>query len=192
MTSRNETSEISSDKPLNSLEKSPESPLWGNIFRSLINKKDQSKIDVLSGIPIFKDLNKRELRVVTDFLYDRSYEKGEDIFLTDQPGAAMFIIKSGKVQIVVESEVDTATELAVLREGDFFGEIALLDNSPRSATARALANTELLAIFRADLDKLILNEPFIAARVMKQLAIVIGIRLKETNKQLGLLSQTDR
>ncbi len=163
-------------------------PLWGNIFQSLNTSKDQSRIDIISGIPVFRELKKRELHIVTHILYDRSYEAGEDIFLQDQPGAAMFIITSGRVRILIDRDNNTTAELAELREGDFFGEIALLDNSPRSATARAATKTELLAIFRADLDKLIHNEPFIAARIMKQLAIIIGIRLKETNKQLGMLS----
>lgn len=162
-----------------------QSPIWSNIFRSLISKSEQDRIDIIAEIPIFKDLNRRELRKVTDFLYERYYEAGEDIFLADQPGAAMFIITSGRVQILFENDNGEPAELAELQNGDFFGEIALLDNSPRSATARAASKTELLAIFRADLDKLMLNEPYIAARIMKQLAIVIGARLKETNKQFS-------
>lgn len=164
-----------------------DSPVWGNVFRSFISQKEHSKIDIISRIPIFKDLSRKELRIVADILYDRGYETGEDVFITDQPGAAMFIIKSGKVQILIDAEDGNQTQIAILDEGDFFGEIALLDNSPRSATARAATKTELLAIFRADLDKLMHNEPYIAARIIKQLAIVIGIRLKETNRQLGNL-----
>ncbi len=170
-----------------SAKKTP-SPLWGNVFQSLMKHKDQTRIDLISEIPIFQDLSRRELRTVSEILYDRTYEAGEDIFLADQPGAAMFIITSGKVTILLDSEAEhQTTTLAELGEGDFFGEIALLDNSPRSATARAITKTTMLAIFRADLDKLILNEPYIAARIMRQLAIVIGMRLKETNKQVARL-----
>ena len=175
---------------MNQSEKKSRNPLWGNIFQSLMKQKDQTKIDQISGIPIFQDLNRRELRTVSEMLYDRSYEAGEDIFLTDQPGAAMFIITSGRVHILLDHESgESATPIAELEEGDFFGEIALLDNSPRSASARAVTKTNVLAIFRADLDKLILNEPYIAARIMKQLAIVLGMRLKETNKQVARLSK---
>lgn len=164
-------------------------PLWANVFRNLNKAKEQSKIDLISRIPIFKDLNRRELRTVTDFLYDRTYESGEDIFLADQPGAAMFIITSGRVNILIDHDDGTSTELAKLQDGDFFGEIALLDSSPRSANARAAEKTRMLSIFRADLEKLMYNEPFIAAKIIKHLAIIIGLRLKETNKQLRNLSQ---
>ncbi len=168
-------------------------PLWGNVFQSLIKKKDHSRIDLISKIPIFQELSPRELRTVSEILFDRVYEAGEDIFLTDQPGAAMFIITSGRVRILVENDDETGDSiLAELEEGDFFGEIALLDSSPRSATARAVTKTELLAIFRADLDKLIMNEPYIAARIMKQLAIVIGMRLKETNRQFTSIASKTR
>lgn len=172
-------------------EKNDPSPLWGNVFKSFMKKKDQSRVDLISDIPIFQDLSRRELRTVTEILYDRTYEAGEDVFVADQPGAAMFIITSGEIHILIEKNDDSVTTLAKLKEGDFFGEIALLDNSPRSATARAATKTTLLAIFRADLDKLMLNEPFIAARIMKQLAIVIGLRLKETNNQIRRMSQPE-
>lgn len=172
-------------------EKNKQDPFWGNVFKTLT--KDEKTVDakLLSKIPIFKNLNKKELKTVSDILYDRKYEAGEAIFLMNQPGAAMFIIKSGRVEICLETPEGNKTVLAVLDEGNFFGEIALLENSPRSASAFALSNTELLAVFRSDLDKLISKEPFIAAKVMKQLAVVIGVRLKETNKMLNKGAKRD-
>jgi CRP/FNR family transcriptional regulator, cyclic AMP receptor protein len=160
-------------------------PFWGNLFQGL--KQSENGIDskLLSTIPIFKGLTRKELRVVSDILYQRRYEAGEDIFLIHQPGAAMFIIKSGNVNIQIETDQGENVILAELKEGEFFGEIALLENSPRSATATAVTNTDLLTVFRADLDKLISREPMIAAKIMKQLAVVVGIRLKETNKLLN-------
>lgn len=171
--------------------KESQDPFWGNVFKS--GKSDDSGIDskLLGKIPIFKNLTGRELKAVSEILYDRKYEAGESIFLMNQPGAAMFIIKSGRVQICIEGENENRAVLAELEEGNFFGEIALLENSPRSASAYALTNTELLAVFRSDLDKLISKEPYIAAKIMKQLAVVIGVRLKETNKMLNQQSQKD-
>ncbi len=157
-------------------------PLWSNIFKSLFREKEGVDTELLGSIPIFKNLSRRELNIVSSILFERHYEAGESIFLMHQPGAAMFIIKTGEVEIQLEHDDDENLVLAKLEPGDFFGEIALLENSPRSATAYASTNTDLLAIFRTDLDKLIEKEPFIAAKIMKQLAIVVGVRLKETNK----------
>lgn len=166
-------------------------PFWGNVFKSLSGEGKSVDSKLLGKIPIFKNLTKRELKTVSEILYDRKYEAGESIFLMNQPGAAMFIIKSGAVQICLERPDDTQIVLAELEEGNFFGEIALLENSPRSASAYAMSNTELMAVFRSDLDKLVSKEPLIAAKMMKQLAVVIGVRLKATNKMLNEGSITD-
>lgn len=166
-------------------------PFWGNLFKGLLSSENEAETDLLARIPIFKELSKRELRTVGGVLYDRNYEAGENIFKMHQPGAAMFIIKKGRVQIVLDEDDENPTVLAELNEGNFFGEIALLENSPRSASAYAVTNTELLAVFRSDIEHLMQREPYIAARIMKQLAVVIGIRLKETNKLLSKSSAED-
>jgi CRP-like cAMP-binding protein len=155
--------------------------LWGNIFDKFIFSKSFDKLEVLKKIPLFAELNKPELKVISKIVYERDFEAGELMFKTGQPGAAMFIIKKGKVSIFQETSEGEAAELTKLKDGEFLGELALLDNSPRSASARALKNTHTLALFREDINGLIETRPFLAAKVMKQLAIVIGIRLKATN-----------
>lgn len=161
-------------------------PFWGNIFKSFNSSEELELYHILKDIPLFKDLSKRELQKVSNILHERTYQINEYIFQMHQPGAAMFIIKSGKVKIIFESEKEEEPiELATLVEGDFLGELALLDNSPRSASAKAMQKTDLLAIFRADLEKLLMTEPVIGAKIVRQLAVVIGLRLKATNEQLS-------
>lgn len=166
-------------------EKKGVNPFWGNIFKSLGRDDDGSLYKILKKIPLFSDLTKGEIRKVSNILHDRKYLVDEYVFQMHQPGAAMFIIKKGKVKILFESETEDDIQLAVLGEGDFLGELALLDNSPRSASAKALEKTEMLAIFRADLEKLLMTEPVIGAKIVRQLAVVIGLRLKATNEQLS-------
>lgn len=163
-------------------------PFWGNIFKSLYNADELNLFKILKKIPLFKDLTKGELRKVANILHDRNYQVNEYIFQMHQPGAAMFIIRSGKVKILYESDTEDDIELAILGEGDFLGELALLDNSPRSASAMAMVKTEMLAIFRADLEKLLMTEPAIGAKIIRQLAVVIGLRLKATNEQLSKIN----
>ncbi len=163
-------------------------PFWGNIFKSLYNADELNLFKILKRIPLFKDLSKRELRKVANILHERNYQVNEYVFQMHQPGAAMFIIKTGKIKILYESDTEDDIELAVLGEGDFLGELALLDNSPRSASAMAMEKTEMLAIFRADLDKLLMTEPGIGAKIIRQLAVVIGLRLKATNEQLSKIN----
>lgn len=159
-------------------------PLWGNIFDALKISKQESEIDILKKIPIFQDLKNKDLALVSKILYERKYETGEYMFETGQPGAAMFIIKEGVVQITRNSKSGEELVLANISTGDFVGELALLDSSPRSASAYVIKNTIAMAIFRSDLEKLFDSNPDLGNKVMRRLATVIGLRLKATNDLL--------
>ncbi|MFH1723947.1 MAG: cyclic nucleotide-binding domain-containing protein [Elusimicrobiota bacterium] len=158
--------------------------LWDNVFRKGKDAGKVSKVQFLKTFPLFEGLNKRELGRVADIVYDRTYEEGEFIFEMQQPGAAMFIIKSGEVDIIVPQGHGKHLTLATLGPRDFLGELALLDNSPRSASAVATRRTEAMAFFRADLNKLLYTDPVIGCKIFKAFSLIIGIRLKITNEQL--------
>ena len=143
---------------------------------------------VLRGVPIFEDLSRRELQRLRAILHTRSYKRGEFVFEYGQPGAAMFVIRSGEVAITLPDDDDDPTNdlvLATLTDGQFLGELALLDDSPRSASARCEKATEALAFFRSDLNKLLETDPAIGSKIYKALAVFIGKRLKAMNEQLS-------
>jgi CRP-like cAMP-binding protein len=96
----------------------------------------------------------------------------------------MFIIRSGEINIVDHDEDHQENVIATLGNNSFFGELALLDDSARSASAIATTQTDIFAFFRADLDRLLDAVPHIGLKVYRALAIIIGIRLKTTNEQL--------
>ena len=164
------------DKKINSL--------WGNIFSRDRDLKNSTTIDVLLRSMLFHNLSRRELKKVAHIIHERSYIAGEYLFEKDQPGTAMFIIKSGLIKIVVSTQAGHEVELATLHSDDFVGELALLDDSPRSASAKAVDPTEALAFYREDLNKLLDTSPEIASKIFKELAVIIGQRLKSTNEQL--------
>jgi CRP/FNR family transcriptional regulator, cyclic AMP receptor protein len=157
---------------------------WGNIFANIKSRKQITNIEVLQLCPIFQHLTNRELKKVSGLIYERKYLAGEYLFEKDQPGTAMFIIKSGLVSIVVPGRDGEETALATLKPEDFFGELALLDDTPRSASAKAVEKTETLAFFREDLTELLTTYPIIASKIFKDLSIMIGRRLKASNEQL--------
>lgn len=161
------------------------SSLWHNIFKNDEDRDDASIVQILRKIPLFEHLTRRELRIVSKLVYRRNYHPDEQIFQINQPGAAMFIVKKGSINIVLPGEGDTETLLANLGQGTFFGELALLDSSPRSATAKAAENTEAIAFFRSEFNRLLNMYPAIGIKVMKKLALIIGQRLKATNEQLS-------
>ncbi|MCF8261241.1 MAG: cyclic nucleotide-binding domain-containing protein [Melioribacteraceae bacterium] len=158
--------------------------LWGNIFPSSGDDGKDSLIKILKEVPLFRELRKSELRSISKIMYERNFEKGEYMFETGQPGAAMFIIIEGEVKIIKIDNDGEELDLATLSEGEFLGELALLDSSPRSASALITERTKAMAIFREDLHKLLETDPQLGGKVMKQLAVIIGIRLKATNNLL--------
>ena len=127
--------------------------LWQALGRWKRSSSELDRIQFLKTVPFFDRLSKRQLKRVSDIIFERTYDIDESIFEEGQPGAAMFLILDGKVAIEICRETNT-TQLAVLEKGAFFGEMALLDDTPRSANARALERTRTLALYRNDLTGL--------------------------------------
>jgi CRP/FNR family cyclic AMP-dependent transcriptional regulator len=157
--------------------------LWSDYSKEL-SPNNKSLIEILKQIPLLSKLSKRELKIISKFAYERNYEINEFVFQTGQPGAAMFIIKTGEVKIVKQNANGEYVEIALLEKGDIFGELALLDNSPRSAGALVSKPTNAIAIFREDLNKLLETHPEIGGKIMMHLAIITGKRLKDTTSHL--------
>ncbi len=166
-------------------------PLWGTIHSRFRTLRRIDNNEVLKLCPIFQHLTRRELKKASRLIYERSYQAGEYLFEKGQPGTAMFIIKSGMVKITVPG-TEAEGELATIMPEDFLGELALLDDTPRSASAMAVEKTEALAFFREDLNELIDTYPVIAVKIMRDLSVIIGQRLKAANEQLMSRAGQDR
>lgn len=111
----------------------------------------------------------------------RSYQKSEIIFEEGSTGNEMYLIHSGKVLLSVKQGKSEPVKLAVLNPGDFFGEMALVDDCCRSATASALEdNTQLIALDKAKFLYMVQQQPQFALSVMH----ILCQRLRDLNKQL--------
>jgi CRP-like cAMP-binding protein len=121
-------------------------------------------------MPLFRGLDDDALESIARGLRTRRFRRGEVIFHLGDPGDALFIVSSGAVKITLPSETGDEAILATLRPGDFFGELALLDGAPRSATAAALEPTETLVLPRQRFRELIATEPVIRDALLASLA----------------------
>ena len=155
--------------------------LWETLGRWKRSSPELDRIQFLKTVPFFDRLSNRQLKRVSDIMFERSYDADESIFEEGQPGAALFLILDGKVAVEIYRETST-TRLAVLESGAFFGEMALLDDTPRSANARALEPTRALALYRNDLNGLRHRHPRTACQIYRSLASMIGDRLRSTNE----------
>jgi len=154
-----------------------EDTMWGNIFRKE-TQNEASIYTVLSNIPIFCDLNKKELRAIERILHRRTYKSEETIFREGDPGVGMYIIEKGRVNIILGKEQKL---LAVISDGEFFGEIALLSETPRTAGAIAVSETSILGFFQSDLFGLVETNPRLGNKILNRLAQMIADRLRFSN-----------
>lgn len=156
-------------------------PVWSNFFK----KSDKLIIEYLKEVPVFEGLSVAELRKVESFIYKRKFVKNEFVFHQNEPGAGMYIIIKGKVKIALETP-EGLQELAVLNNGDFFGDMSLLDKSSRSAAAIADADEViLLSFFRGDLKAIIQEHSGLGAKILWNVGTVLAERLRKNNELLN-------
>ncbi|MGC9362013.1 MAG: cyclic nucleotide-binding domain-containing protein [Candidatus Syntrophosphaera sp.] len=132
-------------------------------------------------IGLFTGLEKEKVRDFTQNLKTVKYKKGDSIMLENESGSCLYIIKKGRVEVnkALESAETPFAQLSVMEEGDFFGEMSLLNDTPRSAKIIALENVELLEIPKDDFINLSLSQP----AVMFNLIRILSSRLRVTNER---------
>jgi len=125
-----------------------------------------------------------ELRVLEKVVHMRTFQPAETIFVENEPGAGMYVIQSGRVNVLLNHKTGSPIILAELEKGDFFGEMALLGDSARSATAVAQEACELIGFFYPDLIEIINLHPRIGGKISLGLARTLADRLRYTSEQL--------
>ena len=130
--------------------------------------------ELLSKVSLFQFLSPEELAPIASSLALRAYEAGQVIFHKDDPGTTLQIIAAGSVKIYLPSEGGEAAPLAVLKVGDYFGELALLDGGPRTASAAALSRTAILTLgMRDEFLRFITTHPQGTAAIFQAMAALI-------------------
>ncbi len=137
-------------------------------------------LDLLRSVPLFQFLGPRELVDVAARMGLSTYEAGKVIFSKDDPGTTLQIIAGGSVRLFIPAESGEEAPLAVLKAGDFFGELALLDGGSRTASAMAIGRTAVLTLERDEFLRFVTTYPQAAAAVFRALASLI----RNQNEQL--------
>ncbi len=168
-------------------------PLWRHVFRRLQervrngrNEEETAACKLLRKVPIFQELSGRELHKIEEMLYGpRDWRAGEVIINQGDPGMGMYIVASGQVRIVQKGDDGFEKQLATLTRGDLLGAHALIDESPRPASAYAVQPCSLFVFCRPDLLELIdINLP-LALKILDGLAQAISTDLLEVIEKLS-------
>ena len=137
-----------------------------------------NNVDFLKHVRLFEDLDKKSLEAIANAAVEQSYTAGQDIVRQGDTGVGAFIIRSGRVE-TLQDRNGTERRLGEMKTGDVFGEMALMDEFPRSATVRALEPTTCLGIQRWHFKGILESHPQIALALLP----VLTRRLRNAEKE---------
>jgi len=147
---------------------------------------DENKIEQLREFSLFQMLDMEELKTVSSILSEKMYAGGMPVFKERDQGDAMYVIASGSVKIS-KDEGGIEKELVTLQTGDFFGEVALFEYVPRTATATTLEDATILGVTREKFDNFFAQSPQIVAKILYRMMEEMSRRLrKKTTASDGL------
>ncbi len=135
----------------------------------------------LKKIPLFSDLQARELAAIGSILRERVFPAGEVIIQEGSPGDTLFLVMSGRVKVIKEMDSPNPILLAEIGPEEWFGEMALFDRQPRSASVVAAEETHLLELGRFEFEETMREFPGIAIHACQ----VFTRRLRELQEKLG-------
>ncbi|MBT9545216.1 MAG: Crp/Fnr family transcriptional regulator [Candidatus Sericytochromatia bacterium] len=133
---------------------------------------------------LFNNLSKEELTQLAQIARERRFDRGQVIFYEGDLGGSLYIIVTGSVKIVIMADDGREHILGLLHQGDFFGEVSLIDGEPRSATAIALDNVSVVMISRDDFIRLLRENPEMSLKIM----VTLCERLRKTDKHVESLA----
>jgi diguanylate cyclase (GGDEF)-like protein len=143
----------------------------------------------LRGIDIFAGLGEAELAALASKMRRRSYDPGEAVFREGEAGDELFVVTSGLVSVSLRSGDAEDIELSRMGAGSFFGEMAILERAPRSATCSAVERTECLVLEAGDFEALIREEPAAAVGMLERMLEIAADRLLNTGSFLSQMVQ---
>lgn len=146
-----------------------------------------SVTDILRKVPLFGQLAPPDLDRVAEIARERSYPRNSVILFEDDPGDALYVVAQGQVKVVLIGEDGREVILSVMGEGEFFGEMALIDDEPRSAHVIAMEDSSLLVIRREDFQDLLQQTPGIGLVLLRELSR----RLRRVDEKVGSLVLLD-
>jgi CRP/FNR family cyclic AMP-dependent transcriptional regulator len=168
--------------------------LWDNVFK--FKTKNTDILTALKVNHLFQDLTDREFKLLQNIVHLRKFHVGESVFRQGEAGVGMYMIVKGRIEIFISDKNAVAEEfrdvyITQLTDGDFFGELSLVEeNGRRTATAVAREESSLIGFFKPDLLEILSRSPSTGVKIVFRLAEVLGRRLKETTSKVSELRTT--
>jgi CRP/FNR family cyclic AMP-dependent transcriptional regulator len=152
-----------------------------------VSQATTQNVDFLATVPLFNGLDRIELERFAEVTREKSYPKGSVILFEDDPGDSLFVVRDGRVKVVLIGEDGREVILGVLGVGEYFGELSLIDDRPRSAHVIAMEDSNLLVLRREDFRKRVESSPSVAWSLLTELSR----RLRRADDKIGGLVLLD-
>ncbi|RME39460.1 MAG: cyclic nucleotide-binding domain-containing protein [Deltaproteobacteria bacterium] len=137
----------------------------------------------LKNSHLFQDLDENELGALSRVFHEMEMAEGATIFIENMPGEMLYLIREGTVRISKMLAEGQEKTLVILGPEDVFGEMAILDTAPRSATARAVEKARLLCIKKQDFEAVCDQNPRLGLKLMRNIIRVFSRRIRENNDE---------
>ncbi|MBL8967941.1 MAG: cyclic nucleotide-binding domain-containing protein, partial [Spirochaetaceae bacterium] len=141
--------------------------------------------DFLAGLPLFEGMSGLEVAAVAAFLESRRFAAGETVFREGETGSELYIVRSGRIGSYVTLPDGSRREVYDFGPGLLFGEMAIIESEPRSATCYAREASELLVLEGLDFYRLVWEHPVIGVKLLASIARVMVAWLDEASSFLG-------
>ncbi len=146
-----------------------------------------ANIEILQNIPLLSLLDKQQLEEVEKSIIERSYQKGRIIFMEDEPGEAIFFVKSGRIKVTKQTKDGREHILHFVNPGEVFAEVVLFDENVYPATAEVVEDCRVGLVKNADMERIIASHPDIGLGLLK----IMARRLRIAQNQLIELALMD-
>ena len=143
--------------------------------------------DFLATVPLFSGLERHDLQQFAELTREKFYPRGSVILFEHDPGDSLFVVREGRVKVVLIGEDGREVILGVLGVSDHFGELALIDDRPRSAHVIAMEDSHLLVLRRDDFRRRVESSPAVAWSLLSELSR----RLRRADEKIGGLVLLD-
>jgi CRP/FNR family cyclic AMP-dependent transcriptional regulator len=147
----------------------------------------QRRAAVLARTELFQGIDEATQRRIAEHVTERVVERGQCVFTQDEPGDRMYVLAEGSVKLFVSSRDGGIVELVRHRPPAAFGEVALLDGGPRSASAEAVERSTLLVVTRPELLRLLRSDDQVAEALLR----ILGAMVRRTTRQVSDLAFLD-
>lgn len=142
-------------------------------------------INLLQNIPLFKQLTQSELEKILQLAFVKEYKANFTLFFQGMQGGVMYVILRGSITIIGKDNDGVEHEIVTLKRGDYLGEMSMIEEERRSATARVAEDSLLLVITKKCFSTMLETDPSITSKLLLEFLITTSGRLRNTTKMLN-------